>query len=134
MVYEDLDAGDPTRRDGDTKAFPHPDSEGNALSGVTIPRGQPAAVDSGTLSEVTGDGSDAPAGIVRNYDVYGDTGKEKIGAEATVKVRGECKADLTPYVDGDVTVAVGDALGANGEIFVEEELDADNNLYLVQVR
>jgi hypothetical protein len=133
-LYDDLDAGDETGRSGDETAFPHPDTEGDALSGVTIPRGRVVAYDGTDLAEVTGDNSDAPAGVLANYDVYGDTGQEKIGAEATVKVRGEVKADLTAYAGGTATVAVGSSLGANGEIYVEEAIDASNNLYLVQVR
>ncbi len=135
-LYDDIDAGDETGRSGDETAFPHPDSEGDALSGVTIPRGRVVAYDGASLAEVTGNDTDEVAGVLANYKVYGDTGQEQIGAEATVKMRGEVKADLTAYVDeaGGATVAEGEALGPHGEVYVEEVIDADNNLYLVQVR
>jgi len=136
MVYEDIDAGDDAGRYGDKTAFPHPDNEGDALSGVTISRGRVVAYDGTALAEVTGDDTDKVAGVLANYDVYGDTGQEQIGAEATVKMRGEVKADLTAYVGnaGGANVAEGEALGPHGEVYVEEEIDAGNNLYLVQVR
>jgi len=129
-LFDDLDAGDEARRNGDYVSFPHPDSEGDALSGVTIAQGAPVAYDGTDLALVTGDDTDEVTGILANYDVYGDTGQEKVGAEANVKMRGEVKADLSAYN----SVTVGAANGPNGEIYVVEELDADNNLYRVQVR
>jgi len=134
MAFEDLDAGDETRRNGDYVAFDHPDGEGTDLSGVTIARGAPVTYDGTDLALVTGDNSDDVAGILSNYDVSGDTGQETVGAEANVKFRGEVKADLTAYADGSATISVGGFLGNSDTLYVVEELDADDNLYRVQVR
>lgn len=130
MAFEDLDPGDETRRNGDEIGFPHPDADGTAIDSVTIARGRVVAYDGTDLAEVTGDNSDAPAGVLKNYNVADD----EVYGEATVKTRGAVKADLTAYADGSATVAVGSSLGANGEIYVAEEIDASNNLYEVFVR
>ena len=133
MVYEDLDAGDETRRNGDYVGFPHPDADGTDLSAVTIPQGSVVTYDGTDLADVTGDGTDPVAGVLANYDVYGDTGQEKVKGEANVKYRGEVIADLTEYVGG-AGVTAGVPLGANAEVYPVEEVDADNNLWRVQVR
>lgn len=131
MAFEDLDPGDETRRNGDYVSFPHPDSEGDALSGVTIPRGAPVTYDGTDLAESTAD-ADEIAGILANYDVYGDTGNEKVGAEANVKMRGEVLADLTNW--GGTGPSEGAYLDDAQTVFVVEEVDSSNNLYRVQVR
>jgi len=130
-LFDDLDAGDEARRNGDYVSFAHPDSEGDALSGVTIPQGAPVTYDGTDLAESTAD-ADEIAGILANYDVYGDTGQEKIGAEANVKMRGEVLADLTNWAGTGPTV--GAYLDDAQTVYVVEEVDADNNLYRVQVR
>jgi hypothetical protein len=132
MVYEGLDAGDETRRNGDYVAFDHPNGSGTSLSGVTIDRGRVVKFDGDELAEVTGDNSDEVAGVLANYEVSGDTGKEVVGEEANVKMRGEVLADLTAYVDGGATVTEGSSLGSNNNIYVIESVR--NNLYRVQVR
>ena len=132
--WDDLDPGDETRRFGDYVGYPHPDPDGTAVDSVTIPRGRVVAYDGTELSEVTGDNTDDVCGVLANYDVYGDYGAEKVAGDANVKCRGEVKADLTAYVNGTATVTEGGALGANGQIYVVEEIDAGNNLYRVQVR
>jgi len=114
--------------------FNHPDSDGTAVDSVTIPRGRVVAWDGTSLSEVTGDNTDDVCGVLANYDVYGDYGAEKVAGDANVKCRGEVKADLTAYVNGTATVSEGSALGANGQLYVVEEIDASNNLYRVAVR
>lgn len=134
MAFEGLDAGDETRKNGDYVGFPHPDADGTALDNVTIPQGRVVTYDGTDLGEVVGDGTSNVAGVLANYDVSGDTGQEEVHGDANVKVRGEVLADLTAYVNGTATVAEGATLGANGEVFVVEEVDADNNLYRVQVR
>lgn len=128
MVFEGLDAGDETRRHGDYVGFPHPDADGTALDSVTIPRGVPVTYDGTDLAESTAT-SDLMVGILANYDVYGDTGNEKVKGDANVKYRGECLADLT-----DFSPTVGTYLDGNGDIFVAEEVDSSNNIYRVQVR
>jgi len=128
MVYEDLDAGDETRRNGDYVGLPHGQGDGTDLADVNIPQGVPVTYggDPAVLSEATAV-SDDIAGILANYDVSGDTGKETVGAEATVKMRGEVIADLT-----DFSPSVGSYLDDNADIFVVEQVDGD--LYRVQVR
>lgn len=136
MAFEDLDAGDETRRDGDHIAFPHPDGDGTALDSVTIAQGRVVTYDGTDLAEVTGDDTDTVAGVLQNYDVSGDTGSEVVGPDATVGTQGAYKADLTAYADNGtgVTVAEGNAVGPNGEIYIAEAIDAANNLYEVVVR
>lgn len=132
MVYEDLDAGDETRRNGDYVGFPHPDADGTALDSVDIPQGAPVLHDGTDLAEATAD-ADEVIGILANYDVYGDTGNEKVAGDANVKMRGEVIADLTNWAGTGPTV--GAYLGNAGvSILVVEEVDAANNLYRVQVQ
>lgn len=131
MVYEDLDAGDETRRNGDYVGFAHPDGEGTALDSVTIPQGAPVTYDGTDLAESTADADDI-AGILANYNVYGDTGKEEVKADANVKVRGEVLADLTNW--GGTGPSVGAYLDDNATVYIVEEVDAGNNIYRVQVR
>lgn len=131
MAFEDLDPGDETRRNGDYVAFPHGEDAGTPLdSDALIPRGAPVDYDGDALTEVTGS-SDPIAGILANYDVYGDTGQEEVGEEANVKMRGECLADLS-----EIDPSEGDRIGENGEVFVVEEITdhPEDNIYRVQVR
>jgi len=130
--FDDLDPGDETRTHGDYVGFAHPDSDGTSVDSVTIARGRVVSYDGTQLAEVTGDNSDDVCGVLANYDVYGEG--EEVQGDANVKTRGEVLADLTAYVDGTATVSAGSALGANGQIYVEEEVDSTNNLYRVQVR
>ncbi len=128
MVYEDLDAGDETRRNGDYVSFEHPDGDGTALSGVTLDQGIPVTADASGVLSAAASGGDV-AGILSNYEVYGDTGQEEVGPEANVKMRGEVIADMS-----GLAVTVGSYWDGNADVFVAEEVDADNNLYRVQVR
>jgi hypothetical protein len=134
MVFEDLNPGDETRRNGDYVALPHPDGDDTALDSVTIPRGRAVTYDGTALAEPAGDNSELVAGVLANYNVYGDSGSEEVGPEATVKMRGEVIADLTAYENGAATVEEGGALGANGGIYIVEEINGGSNLYRVQVR
>lgn len=133
MVFEDLDAGDETRRNGDYVSFPHGDGDGTALSGVTIPQGAPVYHDGTNLVEATAD-SDEIIGVLANYDVDGDTGQEVIGPDANVKMRGEVIADLSGW--GGTGPSVGSYLGSSGgaKVLVVEEVDSANSLYRVQVQ
>jgi len=131
MAYEDLDAGDETRRNGDYVGLPHPDGDGTDLDNVTIPQGAPVTYDGTGLAESTTD-VDEIAGVLSNYDVYGDTGKERVGPEANVKFRGEVIADLTNW--SGTGPSEGAYLDDAQTVYVVEEVDATNNLYRVQVR
>jgi hypothetical protein len=132
MVYEDLDAGDETRRNGDYVAFPHGSGDGVALDSVPIPQGALVYHDGSKLVEATADADEA-IGVLANYDVSGDTGKETVGPDGNVKMRGEVIADLTNW-DG-TGPTVGAYLGNAGtDILVAEEVDSANNLYRVQVQ
>lgn len=131
MAFEDLDAGDETRRNGDYVALPHQDGAGTALDSVTVNRGEPVTYDGTNTALATAD-ADEIAGIVANYDVYGDTGQEEVGAEVNIKFRGEVIADLTNW--GGTGPSEGAYLDNAQTIYVVEEVDTDNNLYRVQVR
>jgi len=139
-VQSDLDAGDEGRHTGDRLGFPHPVPDGTAEDDVAAngpDEGIPVAFDGTDIATVTGDNSDDVAGIVFTYQYYGDStnGPYVRGdRDATVAVRGSYVADLTPYVDGTATVAEGGSLGANGEIYVKNTIDAGNNLYEVVLR
>lgn len=115
--YDDLDAGDDTRRNGDYIAYPHPDNEGDALSSVTINRGRLVTYDGTDLSEATST-TDDMFGVLQNYDVYGDTGKEKVGQEATVKTNGSVLANL----GANFSPTVGTYLDDNANVFVNQQV------------
>ena len=127
MVYEDLDAGDETRRNGDYVSFEHPDGDGTALSGVTLDQGIPVTADGSGVLSAAATGDDV-AGILSNYDVYGDTGQEEVGPEANVKVRGEVIADMS-----GLSVTVGSYWDDNADVYVAEQIGS-SDLYRVQVR
>jgi len=127
MVFEDLDAGDETRRNGDYVSFEHPDGDGTALSGVTLDQGIPVTADGSGVLSAAATGDDV-AGILSNYDVYGDTGQEEVGPEANVKVRGEVIADMS-----GLSVTVGSYWDDNADVYVAEQIGS-SDLYRVQVR
>lgn len=127
MVFEGLDAGDETRRNGDYVGFDIPDAAGTALSDVTIPRGALVAFDGTDLSEVTDPSTEDIAGVLANYNVSGDTGQEVVDKSANVKVRGEVLADLTDYAPVE-----GEYLDANADVYVVENVRGE--IYRVQVR
>jgi len=133
--FEDIDAGDEARKNGDYVGFPHGNADGTLLSDASPQPGVPVTYDGTSISLVTGDGTDTVAGILSNYDVYGDFQNQKVSdTDGNVKFRGEVKADLTAYADGSATVTVGEYVDDGGDLFVSEEVDASNNLYVVQVR
>lgn len=129
--------GDETRRNGDYLGLPHPDGEVR-LSNVTVPKGKVVTYDGTEVTEVTGDDSDPVAGVLYEYDVFGDSPDPLVRGDrdATVKTRGAVVADLSAYVDNGTgtTVAEGNTLGPNGEILVVEEVQNGTNLYEVLVR
>ena len=127
MVFEGLDPGDETRRNGDYVGFDIPDAAGTALDSVTIPRGALVAFDGTELSEVTDPANEDIAGVLANYNVSGDTGQEVVDKSANVKVRGEVLADLTDY-----TPVEGEYLDANADVYVVENVRGE--IYRVQVR
>lgn len=128
MVYEDLDAGDETRRNGDYVSFEHPDGDGAALDGgLTLDQGIPVTADGSGVLSAAATGDDV-AGILSNYDVYGDTGQEEVGPEANVKVRGEVIADMS-----GLSVTVGSYWDDNADVYVAEQIGS-SDLYRVQVR
>ena len=136
MVYEDIDAGDDAGRYGDHISFPHKDSDGTALDSVSLEQGAVVWYDESNDQLEYSDGTDSqpPAGVLQNYDVYGDTGQEKIsGDTATVVSRGHVKADLTE--NGGVALTdEGTFFDADNVIYIVEVLDANNNLARVLVR
>lgn len=128
--------GDETRRNGDYLGLPHPDGE-IRLSEVTVPKGKVVTYD-GTVARVTGDGSKPVAGVLYEYDVFGDSPDPLVRGDrdATVKTRGAVVADLSEYAGNGTgtSVAEGNTLGPNGEILVLEEVENGTNLYEVLVR
>jgi hypothetical protein len=132
MVYEGLDAGDETRRNGDYIGFPHPDGDGTALDSVSVPVGVPVTYDGTNIAEATASASDI-VGVTYAYDVYGDTGQEKISDnDVTVKTSGSVLADLSGI---GVTAGDGGTVhGNNGELLIVEVVDADNDIAEVLIR
>lgn len=129
MVFEGLDPGDETRRNGDYVGFNTPDSEGTALDSVTIDRGKPVTYDGTVLAESTAD-ADEIAGILANHNVSGDTGKEVVDGTATVKMRGEVLADLSNW--GGTGPSEGAYLDDAQTVYVVENVRGE--IYRVQVR
>jgi hypothetical protein len=128
MVYEDLDAGDDSRRNGDHIAYDHPDAEGDARSGVTINRGRLVTLGSGgVLAEAKATGDDV-LGVLQDYGVYGDTGKEKVKGQATVKTDGAVLANLSKF-----SPTVGSYLDDNANVFVSQQV-GDTDVYEVILR
>jgi hypothetical protein len=127
--------GDETRRNGDYLGLPHPDGEVR-LSNVTVPKGKVVTYDGTDVAEVTGDNSVPVAGVLYEYNVFGDSPDPLVRGDrdATVKTRGAVVADLGAYASGTATVSLGDTLGPNGEILVVEEVQNGTNLYEVLVR
>jgi len=122
MVFEDLDNGDETRRNGDYIGLAHGNSDGSALDSATPAIGVPVTYD-GTAIAAAASG-ESVAGVLYDYDVYGDFQNQKISdQDATVKTRGAVKADVSGMVAAGITA--GDTLGANGELYVLEVLETD---------
>lgn len=130
MAFEDIDAGDETRRNGDYVGFPHSNGDGSALDSASPQPGVPVALDgSGEITTVSGDGTSDVVGVLSNYDVYGDFENQKISDnDANIKFRGEVKADLSDYN----TVNVGEYVDDGEKVFVSEAIEGD--YYVVQVR
>lgn len=132
--------GDEARHTGDEIGLPHPETDGTRLSEVAAPKGAVVTHNGSEIVPVTGDESDAVAGVVFEYPLQGDNHgsfneyRVREDRKATVKARGAVYADLTPYVDGAPTVEAGEALGPCGEILVVEEAQNGENLYEVLVR
>lgn len=139
MAFEDLDAGDESRHHGDRIGFPHPVSDGTSLDSASLDEGVIVTYGGDDIAEVTGDDSDDVAGVLFTLPVDGDSSRAgpyvRGDRDATVGVRGSYIADLGAYVTStDTTVAEGNALGPNGEVYVKEVVDAGNNIYEVILR
>lgn len=131
MVYDGLDAGDETRRNGDYVGLPHADSDGTARDSVTVDTGQLVGYDGSNITKVTASGNDI-FGVVYAYDVYGDTGQEEISDnDVTVKTSGTAIVDFS---DWGTTPSAGDALGNNGEVLVLEASDSGTDHFEVLLR
>lgn len=132
-------AGDETRRNGDYIGLPHPNTSEVTLDNVTVPKGKVVTYDGSSIAEVAGSDNDTVAGVVYEYDVFGDSNDGplvKPDRDATIKTRGAVVADLSAYVSNGsgTTVAEGNALGPNGEILVVEEVENGSDLFEVLVR
>ena len=137
----DLDAGDEARHTGDRVGFPHAVSDGTALEDAGLDEGVPVTFDGTDIAEVgggTADGTEDVAGILFTLPVYGDSNYGPLvrgDRDATVAVRGQYVADLSAYVDGSATdPSEGSYVDDNGDIYVKNEIDADNNIYEVALR
>lgn len=130
MVYDGLDAGDETRRNGDYVGLPHPDADGTAVDSLTVPRGRLVTYDGTDIAEVTTDASDI-AGVVANYDVYGDTGQEEVKGDANVKTSGTAIVDFSNF---GTPPAAGDFIGNNNEVVVLQASDSGTDHFEVLLR
>jgi hypothetical protein len=139
--------GDETRRNGDYVGLDHPVTEERPAGGPTPAAGELVVLNQGDGS--TGEIAQAPAdldeanvaGVLYTYQHFGETEEglqDKIRTErdATVKTHGAVVADLGRHVGSQTGASVnpGEALGANGEILILEELENGQDLYEVLVR
>lgn len=130
MVYDGLDAGDETRRNGDYVGLPHADADGTARDSVTVETGQLVGFDGADIAKVTASGNDI-VGVVYAYDVYGDTGQEEVSDnDVTVKTSGTAIVDFSDWTG----VSAGDVLGNNGEVYVLEASDSGEDHFEVLLR
>lgn len=129
--------GDETRRNGDYVGLPHPNGEDTRLSDAAPAKGKVVTHDGTSVTVVTGDDSDTVAGVLYEYDVFGDSPDPRVRADsdATVKTHGAVVADLSEYeANGGVTVAEGNAVGPHGEVLILEEVENGDSLYEVLLR
>lgn len=128
----DLDAGDETRHTGDRLGFPHPVTDGTALSDVSnLDPGVPVTFDGTDIAESTAAADDI-VGILFTLPVYGDSTHGPFvdgDKDATVAVRGSYVADLS-----DFSPTVGTYLDDNNNIYVKAEVDSTENHYEVILR
>jgi len=137
MVYEGLNAGDETRRNGDYVGVSHDETNDNVDEGELV-----TINSSGVLKAAGGDTSAVDvAGVLYTYQYAGDSG----GApqpdsnivqdrDATVKTSGTVIADLSAQETGADTVEPGATLGANGEVLILQASDSGGDHYEVLVR
>lgn len=129
MVFDDLDPGDETRRNGDYISLPH----GAAEDGSGGPsEGDVVAMDTnGELTAVNNnDGAGAleeadVVGVLYTYQYYGEPSTIRTDRDATVKTHGAVKANIGDYDDVSTGYSQGDVAGANGELLLLTDVDAD---------
>jgi hypothetical protein len=130
-AQSDLDAGDETRHTGDRLGFPHPVSDGTALSDVSnLEEGVLVRHDGTDIQEVADPSTETVLGVLYTLPVYGDSTHGPFvngDKDATVAVRGSYVADLS-----DLSPTVGSYLDANGDVFVKADLG--NGKYEVILR
>lgn len=131
MVWDGLDAGDETRRQGDYVGLPHDE----ATDGVV--EGEPVTYDGTDIAAAAVDGAgggDAIFGVLYTYQYYQDpqTGETvRQDQDATVKTSGTVIADLSNVA---ATPSAGQALGPNGEMLVLGASDSGSDHYEVLLR
>lgn len=134
MAFETLDPGDETRKNGDYLSLPHgaaEDGTGGPAEGDLVgldADGNITAVDNAGGTEVD------VIGVLYTYQ-YGTVGSNEepqrtrqvilTDREATVLTHGAVKANVGGYDAAGTGYGRGDVLGANGELVVMSEVDAD---------
>lgn len=129
MVFDDLDPGDETRRNGDYVSFPHAtneDGSGGPTEGDLVgldTNGNLVAVNNddgaGALQEAT------VVGVLYTYQYYGEGDNIRTDREATVKTHGAVKGNIGGYDAVSNGYTAGDAAGADGEVMLLTDPDAD---------
>lgn len=132
MVYEGLNAGDETRRNGDYVGLPHDEATDEIDEGELVTHD---GTDISPVSDVSDTGSDI-FGVLYTYQYSGDSGGApqpdsniEQDSDATVKVSGTVVADLSSF-----SVSAGDALGPHGEVLVLRPSDSGSGHYEVLLR
>jgi hypothetical protein len=136
MVYEGLNPGDETRRNGDYVGLPH-DEAGDGLE-----EGQFVAHDGTDIESVGDDGTsdftEGVVGVLYTYQYAGDSGGAPQpdsnidqSRDATVKTSGTVVAEFDYQ---GFTPSAGDVLGPNGEVVVLQAADCGVNAYEVLLR
>lgn len=126
MVFDDLDPGDETRRNGDYISLPHAADE----TGAGGPdEGDFVALDAdGNLTAVdNGDGTAEGEiiGVLYTYQYYGAQNRIRTDRDATVKTHGAVKANVGGYNTGGNAYGQGDVLGTSGEVVLLTDVDGD---------
>lgn len=140
MVYEGLNPGDETRRNGDYVGLPHnEDANGGPEEGDPVTLNASGNVVTVTEDGATGTILESVFGVLYTYQYAGDSG----GApqpdsnivqdrDATVKTSGTAIVEFDNVAG--VSPSVGDTLGPNGEMLVLGPANTGVDAYEVLLR
>jgi hypothetical protein len=137
MVYEGLNPGDETRRNGDYVGLPHDQDAGGTAD---VDEGQLVAFDGTNIVAVDDTSAEDVFGVLYTYQYAGDSGGSPQpdsnivqDRDATVKTSGTAIADLSGMTTPS-SPSAGDVLGPNGEVLVLQASDSGTDHFEVLLR